>query len=542
MKKTESLFISISALVILGALGVMFAVAPVPPDYYDDAEYIRETKYGAFLAAQHAVYVNDFDRAARFTETIPEADVASIATVTNARLLAQFLSGRMPDTAKLLGDEKGAPSRLIYDAYLINQGDWKSVYDRHKKDESPLSAPLRIWSTVAVGKRKEALAFIKSLNTNESWQSFVRGQIYAATGDATAAAAEFAKVRTDFLNINDYQYLMAFYTRFDMPDAARALRDDFTRRPGSMFMLSYPDAPDWETFDGMNNSLAFGLIQNVSHTQIMMYSDLSLLLLRFAQIVHNGAGNNADTINYYVGQYFYNNGGDDDRFFQAISPASPFAPFAAMRMADSTRDMAALRRVVDAHPLFVPAINKLVAAQVRDGDRRGAMATLTRALGNKNLNDIGRAYFLKSRAGVNLVFGDLDAAQHDIHDAADILPVDAEILGLQAKIWAAQNRELDNAYDYAMALVRKSPADVAAWDVLGAVVAAREGVDAALELLARVGEVAATCSSLFERLGDLYAASGDMRLARDAYMRAIDLADDGLTSRPAVEKKLRKLK
>ena len=73
-------------------------------------------------------------------------------------------------------------------------------------------------------------------------------------------------------------------------------------------------------------------------------------------------------------------------------------------------------------------------------------------------------------------------------------------------------------------------------------VAKREGVWAALEVLARVGEVADDCSSLFVHLGDLYVAKGDDGKAIDAYKRAIELADDGLTVVPDVERKIRKLK
>ena len=194
------------------------------------------------------------------------------------------------------------------------------------------------------------------------------------------------------------------------------------------------------------------------------------------------------------------------------------------------------------NPLFVPGINKLVANYVSNGEKKNALRVLNRALDTDDLSGIGRAFFLKSRAQVHLIFGDLDDAQRDIHDAAAILPMDGDILSIQAKIWAGQNRELDNAYDYAIALVRQNPTDIAAWDTLGTVVTAREGVDAALEVLERVGDVAGSCSSLFERLGDLHVAAGNQKLARDAYLRAIDLSSDGLTIVPVLEKKLRKLK
>ena len=113
---------------------------------------------------------------------------------------------------------------------------------------------------------------------------------------------------------------------------------------------------------------------------------------------------------------------------------------------------------------------------------------------------------------------------------------------MQAKIWAEQNRELDNAYDYAMTLVRQNPTDILAWDTLGCVVAAREGVDAALEVMERVSDVSESCSALFEHLGDMYVIKGDIDKANDAYKRAIDLSDDGLVVVPLIERKIRKLK
>ncbi|MDE6570601.1 MAG: hypothetical protein K2L95_00050 [Alphaproteobacteria bacterium] len=539
MKKIESLFVGAGLLAAVAVTGGLWWHNWGRVASRDAAAQYPVTKYGAFLAAQHAIYVNDFDAAAQFVRHVPDEDYA---VVQNTRMLAEFLSGKMPNAAKLLGNEKATPARLIYDAQLVQNDDWDAVYKRHKKDESALAAPLRIWSSVATKRSKDALKFIEKLPVNDSWQEFVRGQIYVETGDVKRAADAFARVRTDFMNINDYQYLMSFYRAHDMNDAADKLRNDFAQRPGSMFMLTYDDVPAWETFAGTRNQLAFSLVQNVSHTQVMMYSDLALLLLRFAQMTHTGAGDNADTIHYYLGQYFYNNNGDYAAHFSAISPSSPFYIFGQLRRADKTGDMALLQQAVAANPLFVPGINKLVAHYVQHGDKKNALRVLNRALGADDLTGIGRAFFLKGRAQVHLLFNELDNAQRDIHDAAAILPMDGDILALQAKIWAAQNRELDNAYDYAMALVRQNPTDIAAWDTLGCVVAVREGVDAALDVLARVGEVAGSCSSLFEHLGDLYSASGNKTLARDAYMRAIDLSADGLTVVPVLEKKLRKLK
>ena len=77
---------------------------------------------------------------------------------------------------------------------------------------------------------------------------------------------------------------------------------------------------------------------------------------------------------------------------------------------------------------------------------------------------------------------------------------------------------------------------------MGCVVAAREGADAALDVLKRVGEVAETCSALFEHIGDMYIKTGKKDEAIEAYRRAIELADDGLVVVPYIERKIRKIK
>lgn len=538
MRKTETLFIGAGLLTALVVSGIVAWRAFAPAEKNVVHQY-ETTKYGAFLAAQHAIYVNDFERAAKFGRNL---DNIEYAVVYNTRMLSEFLSGKMPAEAKLMRDEKNAAARLIYDAYLVEQDKWEELYKRHKKDTSALSAPLRIWSSVATKNIDDAIKFIGKLPTNESWKAFSRGQIYAQTGDIKRAEKEFGAVSADFMNINDYLYVMSFYKANGLNGAAAKLREDFTAKPGGMYMLGYEDVPDWSVYSGNKNALAFSLIQNVSHTQIMMYSDLAMLLLRFAEITGPDAAATNDTINYYLGQYFYNNVGDYAKHFGQISKDSPFYLFGVLRVADKTGDFEKLKAALDETPLFIPGVNRLIAHYVSHGNRRAAMKIVSHALDNEDITSEGRGYFLKSRAQINFAFGDLDAAQKDIRVASDLLPVDGEILALQSKIWAAQNRELDNAYEYAMGLVRQNPTDIVAWDVLGRVVAAREGADVALELIERVGEVSNSCSSLFEQLGDLYVTTGNKKQARDAYLRAIELASDGLVVIPEVEKKVRKLK
>ena len=538
MKKIESLFITIS---LFAAIAITSGAIWNTTHKMGQGEKYEfpTTKYGAFLATQHAIYVNDFDTANDLTQNLRDIQYP---IVQNTIYISDFLSGRMPFDAHLLKNEKGMPAQLVYDAYLIQNDMWKELHNRHKTDESALAAPLRIWSAIANDWRTNTFKFIDRLPTNASWKSFVRGQIYAELGDTDTAAENFAAVSPDFMNINDYLYIMSFYTHHDMADAAAQLRDDFTARPGGMFMRGYDNIPDWSVYAGYKNQLAFSLVQNVSHTQIMMYSDLAMLLLRFAQITAPEFAETNGVVDYYLGNYFWNNRGDYGTHFARISPDSPFYLFGVLRNVEKNGNIDELQDALREHPLFVPAVNKLVGYHIQHGNKRAVLRVINRAIKDKNLNDAGRAFFTKGRAQINFAFGDMDAAQQDLRDASEILVMDAEIISLQAKIWAAQNRELDNAYDYAMMLVQQNPTDILAWDTLGVVVAQREGVDAALEVLERVGEVSETCSSLFEHLGDIYAITGDVDKAVESYMRAIDLSDDGLTVIPVIERKIRKIK
>ena len=538
MRKIESIFTTVSLLaVIIIATGTIWNYTT---NKNQTSEYtFPASKFGAFLAAQHAIYINDFESAEKFTDILSDVD---FPIVQSSVYISDFLAGEMPQNAESLKNEKNMPARIIYDAYLVKNNKWKDFHNRHKADEAVLLAPLRIWSAIANDWRTNTFKFIDKLSTNKSWKAFVRGQIYAELGDKVKAAEHFEQVTTDFMNINDYVYLMSFYRHHEMHEKADNLYEDFTSRPGGMFLTDFENFPDWSVYSGKTNALAFSLVQNVSHTQIMMYSDLAMLLLRFVQVTAPEFAKTNDTINYYLGQYFYNNTGDFNKHFSKISVDSPFYPFAQLRIAEKNNDINAIEELLDKSPMFVPAVNKVIAHHTKNGNKSTALRIVNDALNNENLSKSGRAYFIKKRAQINFAFGDLKSAQKDIHTASETLMVDSEIISLQAKIWAAQNRELENAYDYAMGLVRRNPTDIMAWDTLGYVVSVREGIEVALELLERVGEVSETCSSLYENLGDMYAATGDFDKALAAYKRAIDLSDDGLTVVPNVEKKIRKLK
>lgn len=535
MSKRKTLFYTIIFIIsFMMGWGIFCALRP---NYaVNDSITVETTKYGAFLAAQHAIYVNDFESVPDLVKTFADVEYN---TVKNTRILAEFLGGQIPSDIDELVNDKNIASRLIYDAYLAKNGKWEQIYKRHNSDKSLVYAPLRIWSAIAIDRRTETLNYINSMDSNSSWKAFVRGQIYAEQGNTEKAATAFADVSTEFMNINDYLYIMSFYRAHDMPENAEKLRQEFLSNPGGMFMADYDEVPDWENFSGPKNALAFGLIQNVSHTQIMLYSDMSILMLRFAQIIGPQTPLFQNTVNYYIGQFFANVGGNFEQYMDRIDKDSPFYLFGKMRTNDSPKQ---LKRILKNHPLFIPALNKLVAYYTASGDRRGALRILNRAMKNKKISGAGRAYIQKRRALVHLLFGDLNSAQRDIHDVAKNLTMDSEILSIQARIWAAQGREIENAYDYAMTMIKQNPTDVVAWDTIAVVVAAREGNDAALEILEKVGSTANTCSSLFEHLGDAYVKKGDKAAARAAYERALELSDDGLTIVPQIIKKIQKIK
>jgi len=498
---------------------------------------VVNTDYGSFLAAQHALYINDFDTALKMIQDIK----SDIPVIEDVKDYIDFFNGKMPDKVSSMKQDKDLVKRLIYDAHLIQNGNWKTIYQRHSKDTSVFTAPLRIFSAVNQGKTKEALDFVDSLRMNKSWKAFIRGQIAILNKDVKKAAQEFADVHPDFMNINDYLYLMSFYKANNMTEDMDILRNDFIAKPAGMLMLSYQDIPDWSEFDGYKNNLVFSVIQTVSHTQIMLFTDLSLMMLRFAELIADKS--NVDAINYYLGQYYFYNSGDYEASFNKITKTNPLYIFGKKKIAEKAGNFEEIRKIAYKNPLFISAVTDVITSDIKDGKKQSALRLLNRALKQRDLNDTGRVYFLKQRANVYLMFNQPDKAQKDLKAAQEIDDrLLSDVLLLQARIWTQQNRNLDDAYDYAMSVVKRNTSDVVAWDVLGVIVEKREGVDAALELMERVGEISVTTSSLYEHLGDFYIKQGHKEKAMKSYLRAIDLSDDGLVVVPVVQKKIRKLK
>jgi tetratricopeptide (TPR) repeat protein len=273
----------------------------------------------------------------------------------------------------------------------------------------------------------------------------------------------------------------------------------------------------------------------------MLLTDLSLMMLRFGQIISDGS--NADALNYYLGQYYSFNNGDYKSSFEKISKSHPLYLYGQMKIAEKNNDINAVKKIAKKNPLFIPATNMIVNNYIKNGEERAALRIVNRALRQKNLTEKARMYFLKKRANIYLMFDEPKKAQKDV-DA--VFEIDDRLLNdvlmLRARILLQLNENLDEAYSYAMTLVQRNTSNIAAWDLVGLIVEKNEGVDAALGVLKRVGEISSDTSSLYEHLGDLYMKKGDKEKARASYLRAVELSDDGLIVLPRVQKKLRKVK
>ena len=384
MKDIKSFYIK-TVFVLLAVLSIWIIGRGIDVYREDDSragQVVFDTDFGSFLAAQHAIYVNDFDAAAQMLNSL-DSSVVKFDSVKQSKNMIDFLNGKLPDDVKSLKDSKELPSRLIYDAYLVQNDDWKSLYKRHGKNDSVFMAPLRIFSAVKSGKKQDAIKYLDSIPTNSSWKSFVRGQIALLTDDLDTAIQEFANVHPEFMNINDYLYLMSFYQKHEMFEDMDILRNDFMAKPSGMFVFDYEDIPDWSNYEGFKNNLAFSVVQNVSHTPIMIFTDFSLMMLKFAALVSNDM--NMDAVNYYLGQYYFYNNGDFERAFNSVSIESPLYLFGQMKIAERNGNLKNIEAIARKNPLFVPGIQIIGRENIKNGNKSTALSVVNRALRQKDL-------------------------------------------------------------------------------------------------------------------------------------------------------------
>ena len=499
-----------------------------------------DSKFGNFLALHHAIYVDDFDSVADLV--MPLAD-ESVPIVQNSRATALFLAGKIDDSAGILANDKSIAGQIAYATYLVKHGDWAELYKRFKNNDSQIIAPFRIWAGIAAGKEAEVMQFIDKMQGNDSWRNFLRGQVYAETGKLQKARESFGKVTTDFMNLNDYTYMMSFYKSAGFNDDADLLYEDFTNRPAGLHMRNFTKFPDFAGFSGPTNALGFGLIQNVSHSPILNFSSIALLLLRASEAISGPS----DALNYYIGMFFYSNGSEKYKYyFNRIEKNSIFAPFVLLKNAEKAGNFKEMKldleHIVAQTPTFMPALNKLIAINMQKGREKDAFRVVNNALKTENLPPRAKSYFLTTRARLFRQTGNLERAQEDITYAIDILPGDVSALSEQAKIWILRKENLNEAYNIAMAMVASFPTDIDAWNTLSMAVREKEDADSALEILERVAKVSQTNSYLFENLGDIYFGRREFSKAKKAYEKALELSDDGLTSEPKLRSKIRKTK
>ena len=496
-----------------------------------------ETDFGIFLDIQYAMNINDFETASKLSKK----DLKNFNT-DDIKILSSFMNGELIPIKDKKININTLALEFIKDAEYIKNNDWQSVYKRHNKDNVVLMAPFKIWSSIAIGKYDEAIKYILKLKTSSSLKNFLLGQIYSEKGEIKKAAYHFSNVKTDFMNLNDYIYISSFYNKYKFKNTLTNFKNKFSDTPLSSFVIKKDIYLDWNNFSGLSNQLAFNIIQNLSHTDLLKYSNLSLIMLRFAEIIQNNQ-TNRDIVFFYLGQYFLNNNGNYQLFFNQINDNSFFKPFVEMLKTEKSDDLKELDKIVKKNPLFLPGIYKLVLKHIQKGEEKKAIKLINKSLEDTDLKDTSRTFLLKLLLKSYLAFNNLNKAQ-DILD--EILKInkkkDIDYILSQSLIWVKNKEQIEEAYKNAILIIKNNSSSIDAWIVLGYAVREKEGVNSAIEVISRVGKISSTNSHLFELLGDLYKEINKNEEAKKAYLKAKELSNDGNSSIPELDKKIKKLK
>ncbi|MCL2737263.1 MAG: hypothetical protein FWE17_00150 [Alphaproteobacteria bacterium] len=530
---------TVMGVVLAGALAVSLGMQLVTDTDKQDtpALFHHDSDFGYFLALQHAIHSDDHDAAPRFAERLASVDIPTVQTNIAISL---FLAGKLDGSAAALAGDKSMTAQIAHAAWLVQQENWGELRRLYRRSDSFLLSPFRIWSGIATRYITETLRFIDSLPHGDDWRHFKRGMVFAETRQNERARQEFAKVPANFMTLNDYMYVMSFYTHAGFYADADDLKAEFAALPAGLYMQNFDEISDFSQFSGFRNAFAFSMVQNVAHSPFLSMTNIALLLLRAAE-----AASSSDALYFHIGSFFFDAGIDGYAdYFAKIAQNSPYRPFIMMKEAERAptkrKMMATLERTLRAHPVFLPAVLRLVNADVQDGNFSRARGRIDSALRHPDLSDGTAAILFTMRARINRQAGDLSRAQNDIMRAGDLMPSTPAILSEQAKIWTRMGKNLDDAYIIAMALVKKHPSDIDAWATTAMVVRRNEGPREALVILERIGRVAESNSFLFELLGDVHMDLGNRLQAREAYRKAMDLSSDGLTNLPELRRKLRR--
>ena len=548
MKIFRGLYLYLIFGFVFGA-GAVFLSRPIVDDGSEDDLF--NTNFGLWLAAQHAVVSDDFGRAAEFLGQIA-GDVPQVVSAARGMLL--FLdSGDVSEIRSVRGADR-AIFNIINVAILSKDGKWREANRAFQRISPQFWAPLGIWSLVGSagtsgsGNIKGAVAFIDKMpRVTQPWKDFQKGAVYAATKNPKTARRFFQSVPVSFLNLSDYHLVMSFYDRFGFKKELAELREQWNQNPGGAYMADADFSPDWSRYDSFQKMIAAGLIQKISHSGESMMGDTGLLALRVAQML----GAEPAVAGYYIGMYFYTNNSENyKRYWNPMISNPIYGPFVRMRIADRMagkgEPVRALVKILRDHPLFLPALQNLWRREMSEGQGAMVMRALNRAIdaavsSGAGENSLIMAYLLRARAHTSYMMGDLDLADDDLIKASDIAPLDGSIMAMRVRVWTARRENINEAYRFAISLVRAFPSNVENWGLLAMVIRQTEGDKQALELLERVAHVAEEASELFMVLGDLRLAAGNGKGARDAYQKALALSGDGLVIKSDIERRIRRL-
>jgi len=527
--------------VMTSAIVISAALQSIHNHTHRNRAPVFESDFGNFLSMQHAVHTDNFSAATRFAEKLSSVPVERVQRSIAVNL---FMAGNPGDSAAALEGDKNISAQIAFFSYLAANENWAKLYRLTRTNDSVLLSPFRIWSGIATRHITLTLRFIDSMPLSDERRYFLRGMVFAETNRPDRARDEFIKISPDFLSLNDFLYLMAFYKSNNFDSYANNLLTAFRASPGGAYIIGHEISADFGKFSGFNNALSFGIIQNIAHSPFLASTNAALLLLRAAEQVGDSDSDN-DALYFYLGlNMFENENPRYTEYFNRINKESPFRPHARMRMAMSAPTNAQRVRQIELilrdYPLFMPAMVNLINSNLSRGNYRAARAIVNKALGADNISDDIRGYLFTLRGRINRQANNLSRAADDVARAMDISGNSPAILAEQAKIWALSGENLTQASIFANALVNRFPTDIGSWVTLAMVVSVNEGNEYALEILQRVARVAETNSLLFQLLGDAYIKDGDNIRAAGAYRRAIELSDDGLTNVRDLRRRLRR--
>ncbi|MCL2629665.1 MAG: tetratricopeptide repeat protein [Alphaproteobacteria bacterium] len=494
----------------------------------------KGSQWGEFLAGIHAMNVGDFEAMRRFSEAKAETESK---VVREAVMRAAFMSGGDLSGIGTTGERTLVPLAIEF-AAAAQRDDWAAAWKSVGKHDIFILTPARIVAATATGRPDEAQKIARAQKNFPDLRNFNIGFAYAIAGYPRSARKYFRMLPDEFLNLNDFLFIRAFYLRHNMQADADALTERFRSIPRGSFIADIRELPDWSNYNTRAKQARYGLTSIVAQHPFMLGTGWGLVALRTAE--NSASGNADDALNYYLGVNFSEQG-RGKYFFNKIPDSSPFKPFVMIHLSDSS--IKSMEKVVRKFPSFVPATARLALMKAADNDLRGALAAADRALDNAvDASPATTAYLLKLRAHVNFLSGELHAALNDINEASILAPKDRGLMADKVRIWSAMGTNLDEAYALAGALIRSNPLASDYWDAMGVVLTARGEIEEALRILERVQRAEPDVSSYAENFGDALAADGQIKRAKEAYRRAISLASDGQINARAVRKKMNKLK